>query len=109
MSRPGQNIGHLLVGETMKSILCISLLILLIPSAYAALPGDSVDGKRLHDANCKGCHDTSVYTHKDRLVRSLDALKQQLSACSHMAKKEFSAIETQNIIKYLNEEFYQIR
>jgi hypothetical protein len=29
------------------------------PSAYAAaLPGDSAEGKRLHDANCMGCHDT---------------------------------------------------
>ena len=32
----------------MKSILCVSLLIL--PSAYAAeLPGDSADGSFLHD------------------------------------------------------------
>ena len=32
----------------MKSILCVSLLILLMPSsAYAELPGDSADGKRL--------------------------------------------------------------
>ena len=55
----------------MKSILCSSLLILLIPSAYAAsLPGDSADGKRLYDANCMGCHDTSVLTRKDR-VRSV--------------------------------------
>ena len=60
----------------MKSILCLSLLILLMPSsAYAELPGDSADGKRLHDANCMGCHDTGIYTRKDRLVRSLDALK----------------------------------
>ena len=30
----------------MKSILCVSLLIVLMPSAYAAeLPGDSADGK----------------------------------------------------------------
>ena len=50
----------------MKSILCVSLLILLMPSAYAELPGDSVDGKRLHDANCMGCHDTGIYTRKDR-------------------------------------------
>ena len=58
----------------MKSILCVSLLILLMPSsAYAELPGDSADGKRLHDANCMGCHDTGIYTRKDRLVRSLDA------------------------------------
>ena len=92
----------------MKSILCLSLLILLMPSAYAAeLPGDSADGKRLHDANCMGCHDTSIYTRKDHLIRSLDALKEQLGDCSHMAKKEFSAIEAQNIIKYLNDQFYQ--
>ena len=94
----------------MKSILCLSLLILLMPtSAYAELPGDSADGKRLHDANCMGCHDTGIYTRKDRLVQSLDALKKRLGDCSHMAKKEFSAIETQNIIKYLNDQFYQFR
>ena len=94
----------------MKSILCVSLLILLMPRALTPqLPGDSADGKRLHDANCMGCHDTGIYTRKDRLVRSLDALKNQLGGCSHMAKKEFSAIETQNIIKYLNDQFYQFR
>ena len=92
----------------MKRILCVSLLILLMPSAYAAvLPGDGADGKRLHDANCMGCHDTGIYTRKDHLVRSLDALKERLGGCSHMAKKEFSATETQNIIKYLNDQFYQ--
>ena len=95
----------------MKSILCVSLLILLTPSvAYAAaLPGDSADGKRLHGANCRGCHDTSIYTRKDKLVQSLDALQKQLGSCSHVAKKEFSASETQDIIKYLNDQFYHFR
>jgi hypothetical protein len=92
----------------MKTIIGVSLLILLMPSAYAAeLPGDSAEGKRLHDANCMGCHDTSIYTRKDRLVQSLDALRKRLGICSHMADKEFSAIETQNIIKYLNDQFYK--
>ena len=90
----------------MKIILGVSLLILLTPSAYAA---DSTDGKRLHDANCMGCHDTGIYTRKDRLVQSLDALKKRLGDCSHMANKEFSSIETQNIIKYLNDQFYHFR
>jgi hypothetical protein len=84
-------------------------MILLMPTAHAALPGDSADGKRLHDAKCMGCHDTGIYTRKDRIVRSLDALKQQFESCSHMAGKEFSAVETQNIIKYLNDQFYQFR
>ena len=94
----------------MKSILGISLLVLLMPSAYAAtLPGDSAEGKRLHDANCMGCHDTSVFTRKDRLVQSLDALKKQLASCTHMSKKEFSASETQDLLKYLNDQFYHFR
>ena len=67
----------------MKSILCVSLLILLMPSAYAAvLPGDSAEGKRLHDANCMGCHDTGIYTRKDHLVRSLDAGRAALGIAS---------------------------
>jgi hypothetical protein len=59
--------------------------------------------------NCMGCHDNSIYTREDRLVQSLDALKKRLGDCSHMANKEFSASETQNIIKYLNDQFYQFR
>jgi len=93
-----------------RIILCASLLILLMPSAYAAsLPGDSADGKRLYDANCMGCHDTSVFSRKDRVVQSLDALKEQLASCTHMAKKEFSASETQDLLEYLNDQFYHFR
>ena len=91
----------------MKRILFAPLMIVLAQGAGAALPGDSAEGKRLHDANCMACHDTGIYTRKDHLIRSLDALKERLGDCSHMAKKEFSAIETQNIIKYLNDQFYQ--
>jgi hypothetical protein len=93
----------------MKYILCGSLMMLSLPSAYAALPGDAIDGQRLHDANCVSCHDTSVYTRANRQIHSLDALKQQLQGCGHMAKKEFSATQTQNIVKYLNERFYHFK
>jgi len=78
-------------------------------SAFAALPGDDAEGKRLHDASCTGCHDTAVYTRKDHKVRSLDDLRQQLESCTHMAKKEFSPAETQNILKYLNDRFYRFQ
>ena len=94
----------------MKTILWALLAIILMPGAYAAtLPGDSAEGKRVHDANCMGCHDTGIYTRKDRLVQSLDALKEQLASCAHMAEKEFSASETENLIKFLNDRFYRFR
>ena len=94
----------------MKSILCVSLLILLMPSAYAASsPGDSAEGKRLLEANCMECHQTDIYTRKDRRVQSLDALKEQVVSCTHMAKKEFSASEMQDLLKYLNDQFYHFQ
>lgn len=91
----------------MKVILCVPVMIFITMSAHAALPSDSAEGKRLHDANCMGCNDTAVYTRKDHIVRSLDGLKQQFEACSHMAQNEFSPVDTQNIIKYLNDGFYR--
>ena len=91
----------------MKPIPSVSLLVLLTTTAYAApLPGDSASGKRLYDANCTGCHDTSVLTRKNRVVQSLDALKEQLAGCTHTANKEFSESEAQDLLKYLNDQFY---
>ena len=94
----------------MKAGLCVSLLILPMSTASAAsLPGDSANGMRLYNVNCMGCHDTSVLTRTDRVVQSLDELRKQLGGCAHMAKKEFSESETQDLLKYLNDEFYHFR
>jgi hypothetical protein len=82
-------------------------IVFLASTALAALPGDSTEGKRLHDANCTGCHDSGVYTRKTRSIQSVDALKQQLESCGHATKKEFSTTEKQNIVKYLNDQFYR--
>ncbi len=93
----------------VKSLLFAASLASLASSAFAALPGDSTDGKRLHDANCMGCHDTGIYTRKTRSVQSLGALKQQLDSCGHASGKELSPLQKQKIIKYLNDHFYQFR
>ncbi|HJV25639.1 MAG TPA: hypothetical protein VJ673_08120 [Aromatoleum sp.] len=88
------------------------LLMIFASSAapgFAAVPGDSAEGQRLHTANCTSCHDSGVYTRKDRTVRSLDELKQQLQACSHNAKKDFSPTEMQSLVKFLNDRYYHFR
>ena len=91
----------------MRIVLCLALLLLAISAADAAsLPGDSANGMRLFNANCTRCHDTSVLTRPDRRVQSLDALKQQIAGCAHMANKQFSQTETQDLLKYLNDQFY---
>ena len=82
-------------------------LFMLATSAQAALPGDVVEGRRLHDAHCMACHDTAVYTRKDRKMRSLDAVRAQLQNCAHMAKAELSAAQEQHLLKFLNEQFYR--
>ena len=87
--------------------LCFAVLsLLLVPSAHAALPGDSAEGERLVVANCMSCHDTGVFSRADHKIQSLDALKRQLAACGHGAKVDFSAAQTDSIVKYLNERFY---
>ncbi len=93
----------------MKIILFAGLIGLAPGTLAAPLPGDATDGKRLHDANCTACHDTAVYTRKNHSVQSLNALKQRFEACSHMANKEFTPSEAQNVFKYLNDEFYQFQ
>lgn len=90
----------------MIRILCPALLVLLTSGVHAGLPGDSAAGKRVHDANCTGCHGTEVYSRPNRLVRSLPALKEQLKGCIHMAQKNLSPAAAQNIIKYLNDQYY---
>ena len=93
----------------MKASWYVPAVLFVTTCANAALPGDGPEGKRVHDAYCTGCHDTSIYTRKDHVVRSLDGLKQQLLACSHMANKELTPAEMQNLIKYLNERFYRFQ
>jgi hypothetical protein len=85
----------------------LSLIALLVTGiAHAELRGNTADGKSFHDAHCLTCHNTQVYTRKDHHIQSLEALKQQLDSCGHMTKIELTIIDKQNLVKYLNEQFY---
>lgn len=76
-------------------------------AAPAALDGSSAEGQRLHAAKCVACHDSKVYTRADRQVRSLEALRERIDACGHMARIELSEADQKNLVKYLNEQFYR--
>ncbi len=94
---------------TLRSLSLTLALALAAPVTHAAVLGDATAGQRLHAAHCGGCHDDGVYTRKDRKVRSLDELQTQLQGCSHAAKKEFTAVETQNLLRFLNDRYYRFK
>lgn len=93
----------------MKRTLFTLVTLAVGMSAHAALPGDSAQGKRLHDANCMACHDTGVYTRKDRRIQSVDGLHKQLNDCGHAANVKFLVEEQKSVVKYLNEQFYKFK
>ena len=62
----------------MKWILLALFALAFSTSVSAALPGNAAEGKKLHDANCTGCHSSSVYTRKDREIQSAEALRHRV-------------------------------
>lgn len=92
----------------MKHALLCATFVLSF-TAQAAEPGDAALGKKLHDTNCTGCHDSSVYTRKDHQIKSLAALNEKLSACTHAAQVTLTDEEQQHIVRYLNDQFYKLK
>jgi mono/diheme cytochrome c family protein len=93
----------------MKRALLISILLSVALLTQPALPGDGAQGKKVHDANCVGCHNTSVYTRRDRQIKSLAALNEQIAACSHAGRITLTDDEQESVVRYLNEQFYKFK
>jgi mono/diheme cytochrome c family protein len=93
----------------MKRALLISILLSTALRVQPALPADSGQGKKLHDANCTQCHSTSVYTRPDRKVKSLAALSSQVTTCTHMAQATLTEDEQKSVVEYLNQQFYKFK
>ena len=68
---------------------------------------DIENGKALHDANCKRCHNENVYTRKDRLIHSYDALRERIIQCELMAEMAWFDEEIDDVVAYLNQAFYK--
>jgi hypothetical protein len=66
-------------------------------------------GKQLHNVHCVNCHDTSVYTRKDRTIKRYESLTTQVQRCVNNLNKSWFDDEVDAVVAYLNVNFYQFK
>lgn len=65
-------------------------------------------GKMLHEDKCTSCHTDSVYTREDRMVKTMDALDNQVNNCMKgAAKAQWTQPQTTSVVEYLNNKYYK--
>ena len=92
-----------------KTIFVIVSLLIFGSSSAAESDNSNKNGENLHNPHCKACHNTSVYTRKDRRVKSESQLIQQVKACDHQLSKNFNEKDSKDLVDYLNRNFYKFK
>lgn len=92
----------------MKKILLVaaisSLSLVLSPASFAS---DIANGKKLYEANCHGCHDSSIHTRPNRIIHTYSDLVNRVKFCDNAAKTGFTAPQMADVTDYLNSAFYK--
>jgi hypothetical protein len=89
----------------------ILLLGLALTPLYAAPfdKGDPKVGKALHDKSCTACHDSSIYTRPDRIVKTPAQLAARIAGCSANTGAGWFPDDERNVGAYLNQNFYHFK
>ena len=67
---------------------------------------ENIDPKTFLQEKCSGCHDTSVYTRKQRRVQSLAKLDSQVRMCDAQLGIKLFDEDVTALVNYLNENYY---
>lgn len=76
-------------------------------SVSTAVNIDAHPGKALHDSNCISCHDSAIYTRKDRKVSDFPMLLAQVKRCDANLRSRLPDEEIKQVADYLNQAYYQ--
>ena len=85
-------------------LLMHSVILLLLSSPTHAFDIDN--GKALHDENCVRCHDSSMYTRKDRKTKDYVSLRERVVQCEIMTELIWFEEEIDDVTAYLNHAFF---
>ena len=66
-------------------------------------------GQQLHNTNCVSCHDASVYTRENRMIKHYESLKTQVQRCASNLNKPWFDDEVDAVADYLNANFYKFK
>jgi len=94
----------------MKKIIPFVLLTLCVSLSTSLFANDAKHhkGKTLHEQKCTSCHGDKVYSRKDRMVKTMSALENQVGNCMQgAAKAEWTNAQTTSVIEYLNDQYYK--
>lgn len=92
------------------------LLLTLVFSAFAAQAYSRNDhiAPHVYTRHCVACHarmtggeGETLYTRNDRMVRSEEALRARVDYCRNALDLNWSAAETDSVVRYLNQRFYR--
>lgn len=90
----------------MKTI--IGLLLITFSLSANASDEEHHAGKALHDEKCSTCHTDSVYTRKDKMVKTMSALEHQVNNCMKgAAKADWTKPQTTSVVEFLNDKYYK--
>ncbi|MDX2504497.1 MAG: cytochrome c [Gammaproteobacteria bacterium] len=98
----------------LKTLIVVPFFTLISQAnAQAANPAH---GKDLHDANCMSCHTSlmggnpnQIYTRSDRKVNTLEGLRSQVTRCNSTVGVAWEQDNIQDVVEYLNSNFYKIK
>ena len=80
----------------------------LLSPAAAIAAGDAAKGEIRHKS-CLQCHGSDVYLPPKRRVQSLAALRREVIRWSDHYNPPFSKADVDDVVAYLNREFYRFR
>jgi hypothetical protein len=89
----------------MKRYTLSAIALLVSANVFA----DPQRGQKLHDEHCQKCHDTSVYTRKDRFITDRAALTKQVNRCKLNVGAQWFDEDVADVVDYLNSNYYKFK
>lgn len=88
--------------------LTLAALFLLPAVSFAdtLLLGDAKSGSKLHSQSCTACHDSKVYTRKNRRIGTINGLEKRVAMCSTNLNTNHTEDQNSDIVKFLNDKYY---